>query len=176
MRLSILYRAAIVCSGLAVLVPGAVAQAPPPIYAPPPAVAPPPTVIVPAPPATPEAAEIAACLCLQQSTTVLGNDMAARQRSYDELRSELTRLDAQLEQQRASIDVNNPQSVGRFRQLLQQRDGVFRRSTGPVAAELSSVIERYNGRANEYNARCANRPRDPVLLGRVQATLACPPP
>jgi hypothetical protein len=172
MRLSILHRALTGCAGLVLLLPGsaAMAQAPPPVYPPPPA------FIVPAAPASPEAAEIAACLCLQQSMNVLGADMAARQRSYDEVRAELTRLDAQLERERASVEVNNPQSVARFRQLLQQRDGVFRRSTGPVATELSSAVERYNGRVNEYNARCADRPRDPVLLGRVQATLACPGP
>lgn len=172
MRLSRRYRAAVVCAGLALLVAGAaaVAQAPPPAYPLPPA------VVVPVPPASPEAAEIAACLCLQQSMNALGADMAARQRSYDELRAELTRLDVQLEQERSGLDVNNPASVARFRQLLQQRDGVFRRSTGPIAADLSSVVERYNARANEYNARCANRPRDPRLLAGVQASLICPPP
>ena len=29
---------------------------------------------------------------------------------------------------------------------------------------------------SEYNARCADRPRNPVLLNQVQATLVCPPP
>jgi hypothetical protein len=74
------------------------------------------------------------------------------------------------------MDVDNPQSVARFRQLLGQRDAVFQRSTSLAAGDLAGATERYNARVNEYNARCANRPRDPVLLDRVQATLSCPPP
>jgi hypothetical protein len=51
----------------------------------------------------------------------------------------------------------------------------FQRSTSLASGDLAGAVERYNARVNEYNARCADRPRDPVLLGRVQATLSCPP-
>jgi hypothetical protein len=88
----------------------------------------------------------------------------------------LTRLDAQLQSERARMDVNNPEAVARFRQVLAQRDAVFQRSTALATGELNGATERYNGRVNEYNARCANRARDPLLIGRVQATLSCPPP
>jgi len=124
----------------------------------------------------PEAAEIAACLCLGQAVSALTADMAAQQRSYAALQEELARLDAQLQGERASMDVNNPQSVARFRQVLEQRDAAFQRSTSLATGELNGVIERYNARVSEYNARCANRPRDPVLIERAQATLSCPPP
>jgi hypothetical protein len=129
-----------------------------------------------APPGMPEAGEIAACLCLGQAVAALSADLAAQQGSYAAVRDELTRLDSQLERERAGMDVNNPQSVARFRQLLEQRDAAFRRSTSLATGDLNRATERYNYRVNEYNARCANRPRDPSLLGRVQATLSCPPP
>ena len=129
-----------------------------------------------APPASPEAGEIAACLCLGQAVSALSADTAGRQGSYAAVQDELTRLDAQLQSERAGMDVNNPQSVARFRQLLEQRDAAFQRSTRLATGDLAGATERYNARVNEYNARCANRPRDPVLLDRVQATLSCPPP
>ncbi|HEY8873232.1 MAG TPA: hypothetical protein VIM52_09405 [Stellaceae bacterium] len=128
-----------------------------------------------APPPSPEANEIAACLCLGQAVSALGADTTGRQRSYAAVQDELARLDAQLQSERAGIDVNNPQSVARFRQLLGQRDAAFQRSTSLASGDLAGAVERYNARVNEYNARCADRPRDPVLLGRVQATLSCPP-
>ena len=128
-----------------------------------------------APPAPPEA-EVAACLCLGQAVGALGADMEAQQRSYSAVGDELTRLDAQLQSERANMDVNNPEAVARFRQLLEQRDAAFRRSTALASGELNTATERYNARVNEYNARCANRPRDPRMLERVQATLSCPPP
>ncbi len=167
MRSSMLCRGAVLWAGLAAFAAAspAMAQAPPP----------PPPYGGPAPPASPEAAEIAACLCLGQAVDALSADMTAKQRSSDAVRDELARLDSELQRARAAIDVNDPQSVARFRQLLERRDAAFRRSNGLVTGDLSSAIARYNARTNEFNARCANRPRDPVLLGQVQATLSCPP-
>ena len=169
MRSAMLCRAVVFWAGVAAVaaVSPAVAQAPP--YPPPPLSA------VPGPPASPEATEIATCLCLGQAVAALSADMSAKQRSYAAVRDEVARLDARLERERAGMDVNDPQSVARFRQMLEQRDAAYRRSTGLVTGDLSSVIERYNSRINEYNARCANRPRDPELLGRVQERLSCPP-
>jgi hypothetical protein len=166
------YRAAVLWAGVAVVaaISPAFAQAPP--YPPPP----PPYGAVPAPALSGEAGEIAACLCLRQAVDTLGADMAAKQRSRDEINGELARVDAELQNARAGMDVNNPEAVARFRQLLEHRDAVFRRSTGLVIGDLSSATARYNGRVNEYNARCASRPRDPGLVASVQATLTCPPP
>jgi len=170
MRSARRYRAAVFWAGVAAAAPAA-AQAP--LYPPPPA---PPYGAVPAPALSGEAADIAACLCLRQAVDTLGADMAAQQRSRDAVNDELTRLDAELQAARAGMDVNDPAAVARFRQMLAQRDAAFRRSTGLVTGDLSSVTARYNARVNEYNVRCANRPRDPGLLASVQATLVCPPP
>ena len=124
----------------------------------------------------PEAAEISACLCLQRTLGAQSAEMAAKHQAYDQTQSELTALDAQLDRERGGMDVNNPEAVARFRQELARRDALFRRSTGPLAADLSAATGRYNASVSEYNARCANRPRDPDLLARVQATLSCPAP
>ena len=171
MRLSKLRRGPAVCVGAAILMfgPAAMAQAPVPVY-------PAPPVITPAPPASPEAAEIAACLCLKQAVDTLGAQMAGGRQSYDQTVGELSRLDAQLDQERVTLNVNDPAAVARFRQLLQQRDALYRRSSGPVLTDVSQVVARYNARVNEYNARCADRPRNPALIANVQATLTCPPP
>jgi hypothetical protein len=163
-------RAAVLWAGVASVAVAAPAVAQAPLYP-----SPPPLSAAPAPPPSPEAAEIAACLCLGQAVAALSADMTAKQRSYDSVQDELTRLDVQLESARARIDVDDPQAVARFRQVLEQRDAAFRRSTNLVTGDLSSAIERYNSRVGEYNSRCANRPRNSELLGRVQATLSCPP-
>lgn len=170
MRSAMRYRAAMLWAGVAAAVAASPAAAQAPGY-----LAPPRSSAVPAPLASPEEAEIAHCLCLQQAVSALDADMIAKQRAYDAVRDELARLDAQLQSARAGMDVNNPQSVAQFRQLLEQRDAAFKRSTGLVTGDLSSATAHYNARVNEYNSRCANRPRDPVLLSQVQATLSCPP-
>ena len=165
------YRALTLWAGVAAIAASSPAVAQAPFYPPPP----PPYAAAPAPVLSGEAGDIAACLCLRQAVDTLGADMAAKQRSRDAVNDELTRLDAEMQRARAGMDVNDPASVARFRQLLEQRDAAFRRSTGLVTGDLSSVTGRYNQRVNEYNARCANRPRDPGLLASVQATLSCPP-
>ena len=128
------------------------------------------------PPRSPETDEIAACLCLRQSVDALSLDMAGRQQAHAAAQNELAQIDAQMQGERARMDVNNPQSVAQFRQLLERRDAVFRRSTSLATGELHGITERYNARVGEYNARCAERPRNPDLLRAVQATLVCPPP
>lgn len=142
--------AAIVFSGAAAV--PAVAQVPPPS----------------------EAADVAACLCLQRSTDALGATMTQRKSAYDASRQEIAGLDAQLQSARATLNVDNPEAVAQYRQLLERRDAAFRRSSGPLFAEYSSTVSLYNDRVNEYNARCADRPRNPILLNQVQATLVCP--
>ena len=134
-----------------------------------------PLPLAPVPP-SPETAEIAACLCLQQAVDALGADMNAKRGAYDASRDEVGRIDAQLQGARAALDVNNPHAVAQFRQLLDRRDAAWRQSSGPLFSAWSTAAERYNGRVNEFNGRCANRPRNPLLLNQVQATLACPPP
>jgi multidrug resistance efflux pump len=102
--------------------------------------------------------------------------MAAKHSAYDQLQGELAGTDALLERERATIDVNNPDAVARFRQQLEQRDALFRRSTGPAAAELTGATTRYNASVGQYNTQCANHSWDPVLLSQVQAALSCPAP
>ena len=157
MRASMAPWAAMLGAGLVAVVTGgaAVAQLPPP-------------------PGSSEAADIASCLCLKQEVDALNAEASAKRGDYDAIHAELGRIDAQLEAERSHMDVNNPESVARFRQLLARRDELFRRSTTDVAPTAASTVERYNSRVNEYNSRCANRPRDPRLLAEVQATLVCP--
>jgi len=129
---------------------------------------------VPVPPA-PEAADIAACLCLQRAVDALGAARIDTERAYEASRREVAELDAQLQNARMGLNVDNPEAVAQFRQLLERRDAAYRSSSGAVFSQYQNVAGRYNERVNQYNARCADHPRSPVLLNQVQATLVCPP-
>ena len=102
--------------------------------------------------------------------------MTAKQQALSQTRAELDRSTTDLEAARTHMDVNDPQSVARFREMLARRDALFRRASGDAVTETGAAVERYNQRSQEYNARCANHPMDPGLVERAQATLACPPP
>ncbi len=121
-------------------------------------------------------AEIAACLCLQQAVATLSADMSAKTQALDTVRKELAGLDAQLVSERPRVEVNNPNSVGRYKALLEHRDDVYRQSTGSVVTDADQAVARYNARVNEYNSRCANHPFNSQVMAQVQATLSCPRP
>lgn len=121
-------------------------------------------------------AEIGACLCLRRTVDALGADMAAKQQALAQTRAQLDRATADLEAARSHTDVNDPGAVARFRQMLDQRDALFRRASGDAVTDARTAVERYNQRSEEYNSRCANRAMDPGLIERAQATLACPAP
>ena len=116
------------------------------------------------------------CACLSLAVEALGADLAAKRQAYDGLQGELGQLDNQLQSERSRMDVNNPADTARFRQLLERRDALFQRSTGPAFSDLSQATDRYGARVQEYNGRCAGRPLEPALLAQAQATRACPPP
>jgi len=151
MTVSTVRLGAVLCAGLITLGTPALAQAP-----------------------SPEAAEIASCMCLKRTVDDLNADMAAKKRALDEAAAKLADLDARLDAERARVDVNDPQGVARFRQMLEQRDVVFRQVTGAVGEAARSAVERYNARVGEYNNRCTNRPFNADLSRQVAATLVCP--
>ena len=126
-------------------------------------------------PQSPEAADIAYCLCLQRAVDATGAAMTAQQGAYDASRREVTDLDAQLQSARMGLNVDNPEAVAQFRQLLDRRDAAYRHSSGTLFTQYQNTVALYNNRVNDYNARCADRPRNPILLSQVQATLICPP-
>ena len=126
-------------------------------------------------PQSPEAADIAFCLCLQRAVDGTGAMMTERQGAYEASRREVADLDAQLQSARMSLNVDNPEAIAQFRQLLDRRDAAFRRSSGALFTQYQNTVALHNNRVNEYNARCANRPRNAVLVSQVQASLVCPP-
>jgi septal ring factor EnvC (AmiA/AmiB activator) len=129
----------------------------------------------PPPPPSPEADAIRECLCLQRSMERTSSEMTDKRNSLDRINAELKQADADLEHQRAALNVNDPQSVAQFRQRLEQRDALFKRSTGPIVNDVTAAVQRYNDRVGAYNQQCANRAFNSMLQAQVQATLSCPP-
>jgi hypothetical protein len=110
------------------------------------------------------------CLCLKQSVDASAADMNAKQGELGTVQSQLGQLDSQLAAARARADVNNPQAVAEFRQLLAQRDAAFKQSNGDVMAASQAATGRYNQAVADYNGQCAGRPLPPPPPG----PLACP--
>jgi len=126
-------------------------------------------------PLPPEMAEITGCLCMQQAVSAFSADMNAKKQALDTVTQQLAELDSQLARERATLDVNNPDAVARYKALLERRDAAYRQSIGPVHADATQATTRYNARVSEYNARCANRPFNSAVVAQMQVNLMCPP-
>ena len=119
--------------------------------------------------------EITACLCMQQGVAALSSDMSAKTQALAAVRQHLADLDAQLAQARPNVDVNNTQSVERYKALLAQRDAAYQQSLGPVVANADQATARYNGHVSQYNAQCASHQFNADVMAQIQAHLSCPP-
>jgi hypothetical protein len=106
-----------------------------------------------------------ACWCLKQAVDDTNTDLATKQSALNAAQAQLNQIDSQLAQARATEDVNNPQSVAQFRQLLAQRDTAFKQSNGDIVAAVQAATARYNQAVADYNNRCAGRPLPPPPPG-----------
>jgi hypothetical protein len=121
-----------------------------------------------------EPAEINACVCLQLASAAQAADKDAKSQAWAAANQRLTDLDAQLASERARIDVNNPQSVARYKALLEQHDAVYGRIS-PAQSQAAEAVARYNATVDEHNRRCAGRPFNSDLVAQIQAHPNCPP-
>jgi capsule polysaccharide export protein KpsE/RkpR len=106
-----------------------------------------------------------ACWCLKQAVDDTHTDMATKQGALSAVQAQLAQLDSQLAQARATEDVSNPQSVAQFRQLLAQRDAMFKQTNGDIVAAVQAATARYNQAVADYNNGCAGRPLPPPPPG-----------
>ena len=120
-----------------------------------------------------EPAEISACVCLQQASSALAARKDAKSQALAALKQQLGGLDAELASERPRVDVNNAESVSRYKALLVRRDAAFGQ-IGPAQSDAAQAVSRYNAAVDEYNRRCAGHPFDPVLVANIQAHLVCP--
>jgi hypothetical protein len=114
----------------------------------------------------------AVCLCMKQSIDAANADMSAKNSALGAARAELDGIDQQLAAARAGVNVDNPQAVAQFRQLLEQRDAAAKRAGGSALTDAQAASARYNDAVAAYNNQCAGRPLPPPPPG----PLSCPMP
>jgi hypothetical protein len=107
---------------------------------------------------------------------MLAEEVAARNRIYEDTRQQLAALDLDLERRRQTMNVDDPAQVEAYRERFDQRNGVFGRLNGEVTANYAAAVERYNRAVAEYNNGCSGRILDSGVVAAVTPTLACPPP
>jgi hypothetical protein len=111
------------------------------------------------------------CLCLQQQVNSSMSNMQAANAQLSATQAQLTQLDGQLAAARAGLDVNNPQAVAQFRQLLAQRDTAYKQSTGGALSAAQAATASYDQAVAGYNNQCAGRPLPPPPPGPLSCAL-----
>ena len=119
-------------------------------------------------------AEINACLCLERGVDTMARSMNDKTRALAEVRQHLADLDAELARERPLVDVNNPNSVDRYKALLDRRDAAYRGSIGPVVSEADHAVARYNALVGQYDRQCALHSFNLDIMNQLRAHLSCP--
>jgi hypothetical protein len=118
--------------------------------------------------------EVTTCLCMEFSVNTMANDVAARQRMYEDAKRSSESLDAEVNQRRQTMNPNDPVQIEALRQLLDRRDGARARFAGEATPEYSAQVEAYNRRVAEFNQRCGGKSYDGNVLAQVRQSLVCP--
>ena len=105
------------------------------------------------------------CYCLKQSVDATQVDMVAKQQAFSASQTRLNELDSQLNAARGQVNVNDPQAVAQFRQMLSERDQLFRQSSGDLITADQAATAAYNQAVANYNNQCAGRPLPPPPPG-----------
>lgn len=120
--------------------------------------------------------DVTRCLCADNAVKMLGEEVAARKRIYDDTEQQLRSLDLDLERRRQSMNVNDAAQVEAFRERFDQRNDLAARLGGDITADYSAAVERYNRAVAQYNNGCVGRILDSGVVAAVKPTLACPVP
>jgi phage-related tail protein len=120
--------------------------------------------------------EVRACLCKEQSVSLLNADVQAQSRAYEEKRREFEALDKQVQTGRPQVNVNKQTDVDAFKQLLERRDAAADTLAGPATRSYADTVQRYNEAVTDYNGTCAGKAFDPDQLAAEKRNLACPKP
>ena len=103
----------------------------------------------------------ATCYCLRQSLDAATADVTAKTAALAAARAELDQLDQQLAALRAQVNVDDPQAVAQFRQLLEKRDAAAKVAGGAALTDSQAATAAYNQAVADYNNQCAGRPIPP---------------
>lgn len=118
--------------------------------------------------------DIAACLCAGQNVTLLRDEVSRQRQAYDTAKANYDVLSAQAEAERGLVNINDENSITAYRQLLERRDAAEYHFKVEVAPPYAAIVARYNQAVQGYNADCATKMYDSVVLADVQRTLYCP--
>jgi hypothetical protein len=120
--------------------------------------------------------DVVRCLCADRAVKMLGDEVAARKRLYDDTSQQLRAVELELERRRQNTNVEDAAAVDAFRERLDQRNALSARLSGELAADYETAVERYNRAVAAYNDGCVGRILDSGVVASVTPTLSCPVP
>ena len=122
-------------------------------------------------------AAIRVCICRQEMVAALSDRLQEQRRAYEERRTALAALDAQVEAQRKQLDPTQPNQVEAFKRLLDQQDDAQLSFADEATPTYAAAVERHNAEVAAYNRDCAGKTYEQQALAAAQAQgFACPKP
>ena len=112
------------------------------------------------------------CICMEDELQSMQGEMDEAKQAREQVAEEFARLDALVEQARATIDVNDQAETDSFRRMFYRREEL-RQELNRVSQPYDRAAGRYNRIAQTYNAQCANRTMFKVNVDAARANPQC---
>ena len=129
------------------------------------------------PPVQPNEVEIAAarnCICLEQAVTERKFELDVRNGIFEKARADLQGAEAEVEQRRPTVNVNDPNQVDAFRSLLARRDAARAQYERTAVPDQQQAVARYNASVAQLNASCQGRSFTTYAWEAARRDLVCP--
>jgi len=123
--------------------------------------------------------ELRSCLCLEQSIDRLRREAELQGNLADSVigdrEAELARLDRQIAETRAIMDVNDQAAIEGLKHLLARQQELRRQLRPDLRAAQHEAVAAVNAAIADYNRRCAARRFHAPDADRTRQDLQCPP-
>jgi DNA-binding transcriptional MerR regulator len=120
--------------------------------------------------------EIRDCLCMEQQMNSYQEDLELRQDLLNERQQELSNIDQQVQEQRATLAPNDTVGQQVLRDLMTQQQTLRGLLQHDLRPSYNTEVNQLNALVTKYNGLCVNRQRYAIDVKTAQQDLQCPKP
>ena len=118
--------------------------------------------------------EIRDCMCRERALESLREETGMQQTKYNDARSQLQSLEAQIANMRKTMNPDDDISVQILAEMIRQRDALNTQIRTTTYPETQTAVSKLNAAVADYNQRCTQRAMLKTDVENANRNLVCP--
>jgi hypothetical protein len=118
--------------------------------------------------------EIRDCMCRERALEALREETGVQQTKYNDARSRLQGLEAQIANMRKTMNPGDDLSVQILTEMIRQRDALNTQIRTTTYPETQAAVSKLNAGVADYNQRCTQRAMLKTDVDNASRNLVCP--